>query len=196
MDVAGKTGSLSGWTPGVHFEWFAGVAPVGSPRLALAALVVNDGRWKIKGSYVGKEAFNAYFGYPSSLPPVYAKARASRAWTRPHRTAGKGKPTVKAKSKKARKSRKAGKAVKARKRAPREDRGEGRRETPRRERFQLKDRRVAPRDRWNSTGVIGARHSLRAFSRRPVEMEKIKRSSRRRAGPPRAPIGSRGGSSW
>ncbi len=78
MDVAGKTGSLSGWTPSVHFEWFAGVAPVGSPKLALAALVVNDNRWKIKGSYVGKEAFNAYFGYPSSSPPAYSKARGGR----------------------------------------------------------------------------------------------------------------------
>ena len=112
MDVAGKTGSLSGWTPAVHFEWFAGVAPVGSPRLALSALVVNDGRWKIKGSYVGKEAFNTYFGYPSSMPPVYAKARAVRKWTRASRKAGKGEPTVKAKSKKGRK------AVRARKRAP------------------------------------------------------------------------------
>ncbi|MDD5761591.1 MAG: penicillin-binding transpeptidase domain-containing protein [bacterium] len=111
MDVAAKTGSLSGWTPSVHFEWFAGVAPVGSPRLALSALVVNDNRWKIKGSYVGKEAFNSYFGYPSSMPPVYAKARGSRKWTRPARKAGKGEPTVKAKSKKA------GKAVRARKRA-------------------------------------------------------------------------------
>jgi hypothetical protein len=79
MDVAGKTGSLSGWTPRVHFEWFAGVAPVGAPGLALAALVVNDNRWKIKGSYVGKEAFNTYFGYPSSTPPVYAKARGGRS---------------------------------------------------------------------------------------------------------------------
>ena len=112
MDVAAKTGSLSGWTPSVHFEWFAGVAPVGSPRLALSALVVNDNRWKIKGSYVGKEAFNSYFGYPSSMPPVYAKARGTRKWTRPTRTAGKGEPTVKAKSKKGKK------AVKARKRAP------------------------------------------------------------------------------
>jgi len=112
MDVAGKTGSLSGWTPSVHFEWFAGVAPVGSPRLALSALVVNDNRWKIKGSYVGKEAFNSYFGYPSSLPPVYAKARGTRKWTRPARAAGKGEPTVKAKSKKGKK------AAKARKRAP------------------------------------------------------------------------------
>jgi len=112
MDVAGKTGSLSGWTPSVHFEWFAGVAPVGSPRLALSALVVNDSRWKIKGSYVGKEAFNSYFGYPSSMPPVYAKARGTRKWTRPHRKFGKGVPTVKSKSKKAKK------AVRSRKRAP------------------------------------------------------------------------------
>jgi len=112
MDVAGKTGSLSGWTPAVHFEWFAGVAPVGSPRLALSALVVNDGRWKIKGSYVGKEAFNTYFGYPLSMPPVYAKARGSRKWTRSHRSAGKGERTVKAKSKKVKK------AMKARKRRP------------------------------------------------------------------------------
>lgn len=118
MDVAGKTGSLSGWTPAVHFEWFAGVAPVGSPRLALAALVVNDGRWKIKGSYVGKEAFNTYFGYPSSMPPAYAKARGSKKWTRASRAAGKGEPTVKAKSKKAKKSVKSRKAVKARKRHP------------------------------------------------------------------------------
>jgi len=110
MDVAGKTGSLSGWTPSVHFEWFAGVAPVGAPRLALSALVVNDSRWKIKGSYVGKEAFNSYFGYPSSMPPAYAKARGTRKWTRPARTTRKGEPTVKSKSKKG------GKAARARKR--------------------------------------------------------------------------------
>jgi cell division protein FtsI/penicillin-binding protein 2 len=112
MDVAAKTGSLSGWTPSVHFEWFAGVAPVGSPRLALSALVVNDDRGKIKGSYVGKEAFNSYFGYPSSMPPVYAKARGSLKWTRPVRAAGKAEPTAKVKSKKGKKP------AKARKRPP------------------------------------------------------------------------------
>lgn len=74
MEVAGKTGSLSGWSPRMHFEWFAGIAPVEGPMLAVAALVVNNGRWKIKGSYVGKEAFNSYFGYPRSNPPSYRKA--------------------------------------------------------------------------------------------------------------------------
>ena len=113
MDVAAKTGSLSGWTPSVHFEWFAGVAPVGSPRLALSALVVNDNRWKIKGSYVGKEAFNSYFGYPSSMPPVYAKARGSRKWTRPAGSAEKAVPAVKAKSKKGKNTGKARKRASA-----------------------------------------------------------------------------------
>ena len=113
MDIAGKTGSLSGWTPAVHFEWFAGVAPVGSPRLALAALVVNDNRWKIKGSYVGKEAFNSYFGYPSSMPPIYAKAGATRKVSAKSRSANKKKGSL-AKSK----TGKGKKPAKARKRAP------------------------------------------------------------------------------
>jgi hypothetical protein len=75
----------------MHFEWFAGVAPVGDPQLAVAALVVNDNRWKIKGSYVGKEAFNAYFGYPSSTPPVYAKAKGKAKWKKAAKKAGRSK---------------------------------------------------------------------------------------------------------
>jgi len=94
MEVAGKTGSLSGWTPRMHFEWFAGVAPVGDPQLAVAALVVNDNRWKIKGSYVGKEAFNAYFGYPSSTPPVYAKAKGKAKWKKAAKKPGRAKARV------------------------------------------------------------------------------------------------------
>ena len=101
MEVAGKTGSLSGWSPRMHFEWFAGVAPVGDPQLAVAALVVNDNRGKIKGSYVGKEAFNSYFGYPRSTPPAYAKkrgkARGKTAAVKPYRSKArmKGKRVVK-----------------------------------------------------------------------------------------------------
>jgi cell division protein FtsI/penicillin-binding protein 2 len=94
MEVAGKTGSLSGWTPRMHFDWFAGVAPVGDPKLAVAALVVNDGRWKIKGSYVGKEAFNTYFGYPSSSPPVYTKARGKARLKSAAKKAGRSKKRV------------------------------------------------------------------------------------------------------
>jgi cell division protein FtsI/penicillin-binding protein 2 len=94
MEVAGKTGSLSGWTPRMHFEWFAGVAPVGDPQLAVAALVVNDNRGRIKGSYVGKEAFNAYFGYPSSTPPAYAKAKGKAKWKKAAKKPGRSKVRV------------------------------------------------------------------------------------------------------
>jgi membrane peptidoglycan carboxypeptidase len=144
MDVAAKTGSLSGWTPSVHFEWFAGVAPVGSPRLALSALVVNDNRWKIKGSYVGKEAFNSYFGYPSSMPPVYAKARVPQvdpAGPRGGEGGADGQGEVE----------EGQKTCEGPETAPREDRGEGRGEVSGRELLSCKARRVAPRDRWNST---------------------------------------------
>jgi cell division protein FtsI/penicillin-binding protein 2 len=109
MEVAGKTGTLSGWTPRMNFEWFAGVAPVSDPQLALVALVVNDDHWKIKGNYVGKEAFSAYFGYPSSMPPVYAKAKGKRGGkiTSASRKKGKGR---KGGGKKGKKSRGAGKS--------------------------------------------------------------------------------------
>ncbi len=88
MEVAGKTGSVSGWSPRMHFEWFAGIAPVEGPMLAVSALVVNNGRWKIKGSFVGKEAFNSYFGYPHSNPPSYRRHRKGRR-ARRHRGARK-----------------------------------------------------------------------------------------------------------
>lgn len=103
MEVAGKTGSLSGWSPKMHFEWFAGVAPVGDPQLAVAALVVNDSRWKIKGSYVGKEAFNTYFGYPGSTPPVYAKKKSGAARGKVSRKPARDKK-VRAKGKRLKKS--------------------------------------------------------------------------------------------
>lgn len=95
MEVAGKTGSVSGWSPRMRFEWFAGVAPVEGPMLAVAALVVNSSRWKIKGSYVGKEAFSSYFGYPHSNPPSYKKARGKKkaGGRKGSRSKAPGKPT-------------------------------------------------------------------------------------------------------
>lgn len=90
MEVSGKTGSVSGWSPRMRFEWFAGVAPVEGPMLAVAALVVNSSRWKIKGSYVGKEAFSSYFGYPHSNPPSPKKARGKKKAAAGKKSAGKG----------------------------------------------------------------------------------------------------------
>ena len=58
--VAGKTGSLSSESPYRAYSWFIGYAPEDRPRIALAALVVNTPKWRIKSSYLAREALRNY----------------------------------------------------------------------------------------------------------------------------------------
>lgn len=62
--VAAKTGSLSAEAPDGqrhHFSWWIGFAPAENPRIAVAALVVNTAKWRIKSSYLARETLEAYF---------------------------------------------------------------------------------------------------------------------------------------
>jgi cell division protein FtsI/penicillin-binding protein 2 len=60
--IGGKTGSLTGRHPPGKNSWFVGMAPLSSPEIAVAALVVNHpAHWKIKASTVAREGFSAYF---------------------------------------------------------------------------------------------------------------------------------------
>ncbi|MFT5432326.1 MAG: peptidoglycan glycosyltransferase [Myxococcota bacterium] len=62
--VAGKTGTLSVKAEDGtrhRFSWFVGFAPADNPRIAISALVVNVGEWRIKGAYLAREAFETYF---------------------------------------------------------------------------------------------------------------------------------------
>ncbi len=64
IDVAGKTGSLSARGQGGErhfFSWFIGFAPAKNPRIAIAALIVNIGPWRIKSSYLARESLEMYF---------------------------------------------------------------------------------------------------------------------------------------
>jgi len=54
--VAGKTGSLSSERPYRAYSWWIGFAPEAAPEIALAALVVNTPKWRIKASYLAREA--------------------------------------------------------------------------------------------------------------------------------------------
>ncbi len=54
--VAGKTGSLSSERPYRAYSWWIGYAPETAPEIALAALVVNTPKWRIKASYLAREA--------------------------------------------------------------------------------------------------------------------------------------------
>jgi membrane peptidoglycan carboxypeptidase len=59
--VAGKTGSLSGHDPDGRYEWFAGVAPATDPRVAVAVVVVQQGKWWRSASQVSAEVFRQIF---------------------------------------------------------------------------------------------------------------------------------------
>ena len=63
MKVAGKTGSLSSSTGGKrrHNSWFVGFAPAEDPEIAVAALVVNDPKWRIKATYLAREIIEEHF---------------------------------------------------------------------------------------------------------------------------------------
>ena len=60
IEVAGKTGTLSRYNPQRTYNWWVGYAPVDDPKIAVAALVVNDPKWRIKASYVAREALRKY----------------------------------------------------------------------------------------------------------------------------------------
>jgi cell division protein FtsI/penicillin-binding protein 2 len=59
ITVAGKTGSLTGTNPPGRYEWFAGVAPADSPRIAVATLTVLGPRWWTSGSQLAAQVFRA-----------------------------------------------------------------------------------------------------------------------------------------
>lgn len=61
ITIGGKTGSLTGNDPRGKYSWFVGMAPLEKPEIAIAALVINNGRWRIKGSDIAKEGFTVFF---------------------------------------------------------------------------------------------------------------------------------------
>ena len=61
IDVAAKTGSIDGKSPAGHYSWFAAYAPIKDPQIAIVALIVNQEKWKIKASYLGEQALEAFF---------------------------------------------------------------------------------------------------------------------------------------
>ncbi|KAF0219477.1 MAG: penicillin-binding protein [Geobacteraceae bacterium] len=61
ISIAAKTGSIDGKDPAGHYSWFAAYAPANDPQIALAALVINQDKWRIKATLVGEQALEAFF---------------------------------------------------------------------------------------------------------------------------------------
>ncbi|HHH27050.1 MAG TPA: penicillin-binding protein, partial [Polyangiaceae bacterium] len=81
IDAAGKTGTLAGSDPYRGYTWFVGFAPVNDPEIAVAALVVNEPRWRIKGAFVAREAMRHWLVTRPRLQRQAAR-EAERAATR------------------------------------------------------------------------------------------------------------------
>lgn len=60
VSVAGKTGSLADKAPYKDYSWFVGFAPADAPRIAVAVVIVNGLKWRIKSSYVAREAIRKF----------------------------------------------------------------------------------------------------------------------------------------
>jgi cell division protein FtsI/penicillin-binding protein 2 len=81
IEVAGKTGSLSGSEPYRAYSWWVGFAPANKPTIALAALIVNTANWRIKSSFLAREALHEYllakpapaFAGPAGSAPAVVK---------------------------------------------------------------------------------------------------------------------------
>jgi hypothetical protein len=61
VSVAGKTGSLSGKSPDGRYEWFIGVAPADSPRIAVATVLVQDALWWRTASQIAADVLRGVF---------------------------------------------------------------------------------------------------------------------------------------
>jgi cell division protein FtsI/penicillin-binding protein 2 len=83
IEVAGKTGSLSGHDPDGRYEWFMGVAPADDPAIGLAVVLVQGPRWWRSASGVASDVMREVF-----CPDGRCSAELGRRWGhRPQETA-------------------------------------------------------------------------------------------------------------
>jgi hypothetical protein len=70
MRIASKTGTLSGHNPEGVYHWFVAVAPADNPQVAIAALVINKGPIRLKGTGLGRRFLEYYFEAEPKLQTV------------------------------------------------------------------------------------------------------------------------------
>jgi hypothetical protein len=61
IQVAGKTGNLSGTTPTGRYEWFIGAAPAEAPKIAVAVVQVQGRSWIKKSSEIAVDVLADIF---------------------------------------------------------------------------------------------------------------------------------------
>ncbi|HLM44338.1 MAG TPA: penicillin-binding transpeptidase domain-containing protein, partial [Myxococcaceae bacterium] len=64
--AVGKTGTLADRAPFRDYSWFVGFAPKDNPKVAVAAVIVNEPIWHIRATWLGREAMRLGL---ARLPP-------------------------------------------------------------------------------------------------------------------------------
>jgi peptidoglycan glycosyltransferase len=73
IEVAGKTGSLDDKHPFHDYTWFVGFAPKEQPRIAVAAVVVNNLVWRVRAPYLARETLRTFFDEGPRKPHAQAR---------------------------------------------------------------------------------------------------------------------------
>jgi len=61
MEIGGKTGSLTGFSPKGRHDWFVGYAEKEGKRIAYASLIINKEKWYVRSAYVARQFIYHYF---------------------------------------------------------------------------------------------------------------------------------------
>lgn len=69
VEFGGKTGSLTGLNPKGKCDWFVGYARFGEERIAVAALTVNEEKWRVKSSTLAQLFLTEYIKYHEENAP-------------------------------------------------------------------------------------------------------------------------------
>ncbi len=61
MEIGGKTGSLTGYSPRGRHDWFVGYAQKDGRKVAYASLIINKEKWYVRSAYVARQFIYHYF---------------------------------------------------------------------------------------------------------------------------------------
>lgn len=61
MEIGGKTGSLTGFSPKGRHDWFVGYAEKDGRTVAYASLIINKEKWYVRSAYVARQFIYNYF---------------------------------------------------------------------------------------------------------------------------------------
>jgi len=74
MEIGGKTGSLTGYSPKGRHDWFVGYAEKNGRKVAYASLIINKEKWYVRSAYVARQFIYHYFTDQAEKNSIAASA--------------------------------------------------------------------------------------------------------------------------